>query len=101
MRSEVALFFGDFERRELRFDVGSETGELRSCGDANEENARAALVREKSEIAEGHGNRGAMQHAREMLFDWREVFVFCPANEFQRDVNAFRTHPFGPARKGL
>src|ERR1019366_6903963 len=100
MWRECTLLTRDAKRGERCLDRAGKRGEFRACFDPGPEDVRAALIWEKSQAAKIYGDGSAAGNGRECRLDHFSVFLWCFADEFQRDVKAFDSRPSRVSTRG-
>ena len=93
MGMKIALFGGNAQRFELRFDRAGQRGELRIGFDARPKNARAARAGEEAQPGEAQHDGGKRGEAAERLANLFDRLQRNFADEFEGDVHALEAHP--------
>ena len=97
MGNEIARLGRDAERDERALDSRRKLRKIRRGFHTAPQNARAALIWEKTESAELHLDELGGMDRRERGADGRELRRIYLANKFQGDVHRLWPHPFGAA----
>src|SRR5215471_10234671 len=101
MWPEGALVARDAQRLQAPLDLGRKFAEIVSGGDPCPEDARVTLVREKTDVTEGHLHRRRQPDCSEFGTDALDLFRRGLADELQRDMHPFQAHPARPAARAF